>query len=49
MIDQRTPKGSRMLENRSPDTNVDGSSRTVAPAATVRAVTASQWDYRAGL
>ena len=29
------------LEKRSPDTNVDGSSRTVAPAATARAVTAS--------
>jgi len=41
MIDHRTPNGSRMLAYRSPDTKVDGASRTVAPAATARSTTAS--------
>ncbi len=41
ITDQRTPNGSRMLAYRSPDTNVDGASRTVAPAATARSTTAS--------
>ena len=41
MIDQRTPNGSRMLAKRSPDTNVATGSRTVAPALTARATTAS--------
>src|SRR3954449_6619931 len=41
MIDQRIPNGSRMLANRSPDTNVIKGSRTVAPAASARATTSS--------
>lgn len=37
MIAQRRPNGSSTLANRSPVTNVESSSRTVAPARTMRA------------
>jgi hypothetical protein len=41
MIDQRTPKGSRIEAWRSPEAKVFGSSRRAAPASIARVTTSS--------